>query len=146
MPDPVPVLALKYAPASADDRPRWRAVARICLVLAWMTCLVAAFLIAQVDVESVLVTGPMLFTFGLGSLLAGALTRQRLPLFLGVAHCSVCILFFFLVLMLEWSPQQARTPFIIMGSLYTLGAAGPTWTLVSRGRGLAPSNDDTRGH
>ena len=146
MPDPVPVLALEYAPASADDRPRWRAVARISLVLAWMTCLVAAFLIAQVDVESVLATGPILFTLGLIGILAGALTRQRLPLFLGVAHCSVCLLFFFLVLLLEWSPDAARTPFIVMGSLYTLGAGGPTLTLISGARGFASSRDDTRGH
>ena len=145
MPDPVPVLALEYAPAYADDRRRWRAVARICLVLAWMTCLVAAFLIAQVDVESVLVTGPILFTLGLLALLAGALTRQRLPLFLGVAHCSVCLLFFFLVFLLEWSPQEARTPFIVMGSLYTLGAAAPTLKLVSR-EPCASSGDGTRGH
>ena len=146
MPDPVPVLPLEYAPASADDRPRWRGVARICLVLAWMTCLVAAFLIAQVDVESVLATGPLLFTLGLVGILAGAFTRQRLPLFLGVAHCSVCLLFFFLVLLLEWNPQEARTPFIVMGSLYTLGAAWPTLTLVSRARGATSSHLDTRGH
>jgi hypothetical protein len=88
--------------------------------------------------ETVVITGPVLFTLGVLSLLGGLFTRDRLAAGLGACHCGVCVLFVILVNALRWSPDDAHDPFVAMGTIYTLGAAFPTGLLLMRHRDRRP--------
>ena len=84
-------------------------------------------------VESVLVTGPILFTLGVLALLGGAFNRERWPVVLGAGHCGVCVLFLLLVNAFHWSPRDAKLPFVVMGAAYTFLLA-PVPTILTVGR------------
>jgi hypothetical protein len=117
--EPVPVIPLQYAsPASA--LPRWSAVIPWCLWAAWLSCAVAVVLIVTVRVESVLITGPVIFFLGLMAIFGGTWTRATWTLLAGVAHCGICALFVMLVNVWNWSPSDAREPFLWMGIAYTM--------------------------
>ena len=130
---PLPVLALEYAPPSpADARSRtWRRIARISAALAWPTCAIAVGAIFA-ETESVIVTGPILATLGLLMLLGGLFAQNRLLAFVGACHIGICVLFFVLVNLLSWSPNDAHTPFLVMGTIYTLVIAIPTTLVLVR--------------
>jgi hypothetical protein len=124
---PVPVLALEYAPPSpATARQRiWRRIARVCLVAAWLTCVIALACIT-VRTESVIISGAVICALGLLCLVGGLLTRERLTVVVGAGHCAICVLFVVLVNALRWSPRDAHTPFLVMGTIYTIAIAVPT--------------------
>ena len=126
-PGPLPVLPLEYAPpAPAAARARiWRRIAYVCLAVAWPGCVAAVGFIAA-HTESVVVSGPVLFTLGVLALLGGLFTRDRVAAVVGACHCGVCVLFFVLVNVLNWGPDDAHVPFFVMGTLYTVAIAFPT--------------------
>jgi hypothetical protein len=134
-PAPIPVLPLEYAPPTdATTRSRtWRRIARVCLAAAWPACVVAVAAI-HYKTESVIGTGPVLFTLGLLTLLGGLFTRDRPVAGVGACHCGICLLFFGLVNLLEWSPDEARNPFLVMGTVYTFAVAFPTGFALFRPR------------
>jgi hypothetical protein len=124
---PVPVLPLEYAPPPQAGSRVWRRILSICLPGAFGVCIVAVALIAAVDVESVLFTGPALFTAGLLTVLAGVFVRDRFACIVGACHCAICLLFVGLVNALHWSPRDAHTPFLVMGVLYTIVMLLPSY-------------------
>jgi hypothetical protein len=138
MTQPLPVLPLEYAPPpAAGRRPTWRRIGRVGAAAGWLTCLVAWALVLLGLVESVLVTGPIIFTLGLLTLLGGAFNRERWPLILGVSHCAICVLFLFLVNAFHWSPRDAKLPFTVIGGVYTF-LLSPVPTLFTIGRHVEP--------
>ena len=84
---------------------------------------VAAWGVIWIQVESVLFTGPLLLAIGAALAVFAGLARDVPAVILGAAHCAVCVLFFGLVNMLHWSPDDARVPFLVMGAVYS-GVAG----------------------
>jgi hypothetical protein len=125
MSDPVPVIPLAYARPDAEPpalRGAWGRAVRVCHVLALLCCAVGWALLAFVDVETVVVSGPVLFVLGLVLIVAGGVTRSWRAVGFGAAHVGVCILFVALVNLRHWSPRQAEAPFTIMGSAYTSAA------------------------
>jgi hypothetical protein len=110
----------------AANIPRWRRMRPVVLggVVAlwagWVACAVALLLIILYDVESVLVTGPIIAILGLVAVALGIGARFSLVALLGVANCSICLLFFGLVLTLGWSPADADAPFAGMGLVFTV--------------------------
>ena len=130
---PIPVLPLEYAPPNPGAGRTWRWVSRVCVATAWPVCLVAmGALLAKT--ESVVITGPVLFTLGLLALLGGVFTRDFVMATIGAAHCFVCVLFVLLVNAFRWSPDEARAPFLVMGSVYSLGVFFPTLFAFARER------------
>jgi hypothetical protein len=119
--DPLPVIPLQYATPSAQRRLLPRAIA-VFLWMGWGACALAVLLIAAVSVESVLVTGPVLFAFGLLAVLGGIWARSTWGLVAGLGHCAICILFIALVNLLGWSPRTAQEPFLWMGLAYTIAS------------------------
>lgn len=89
--------------------------------LGWIACAVALLLIILYEVESVLVTGPIITLHGLLAVFLGIAGGYLPVILLGAADCAICLLFFGLVLLLNWSPGDAHLPFAIMGFLYTAG-------------------------
>jgi hypothetical protein len=87
--------------------------------MAWAACAVAEALIAFYDVESVIVTGPVIALLGLTTVILGFAGRYMALACLGLANILVCILFFLLVVILEWGPRDAQHPFAVMGAIYT---------------------------
>jgi hypothetical protein len=92
----MPVIPLQYAPASesaadADHRLRWWVVA------AWLACAIAWVLIIAVDVESVIVSGPVIFLIGGWILYRAIRLRSPAHAVLGSTHCAICMLFVMLV-------------------------------------------------
>ena len=98
-----------------------------------MTVVISLLAILQ-RVESVVLTAPVLIAVGVLALLGGLFTADRLAAFIGGCHCLVCLLLFSLVITLGWSPAQARTPFLAIGTAYTLALAGPTVYAAARRR------------
>ena len=133
-PVPVQVIPLDYADPSPDRRRRfllrW---SRYAVGLALLNCSVGWILVCFVKVESVLVTGPILFVLGALALLGGFLTGRPLFIVIGAAHCFICVLFTALVNALRWSPAQAHDPFTLMGLLFTAAIAVPTLMAWSSG-------------
>ena len=85
----------------------------------WAACAVAEALIVFADVESVMGTGPVIAVVGVATVLLGLAGRYAALAWVGLANILVCILFFMLVVILEWSPGQAAHPFAIMGAIFT---------------------------
>jgi hypothetical protein len=98
-------------------------VTRVLLHASLAAAVVAWGLIGVVDVESVLFTGPLLFSLGLILAVLGANSRRAAVGFLGVSLSGVCILFPGLVNGLNWSPGEAHAPFLILGLGYLVLAA-----------------------
>jgi hypothetical protein len=108
--------------------------------LGWIACAIAFLLILFFDVESVLVTGPIIALLGLLAIFLGIAGGCLPIILLGAADCAICLLFFGLVLLLGWSPGDAYLPFASMGLLYTAG----TLPLVLRSTRRAPTTADPR--
>jgi hypothetical protein len=123
MAEPMPVIPLEYAPVSPEVR--GGKVLRVLVPIAWLACLIAWGLLF-VEVETVLVTGPIIALFGLGMLVGGLRWRSSIHVVLGTMHCAICLLFFMLVLRGRWTPDQSFKPFTAMGGAYLLlsGVAG----------------------
>ncbi|MBN1343713.1 MAG: hypothetical protein JXQ73_13580 [Phycisphaerae bacterium] len=92
------------------------------LWLGWAVCMIALLLIIFVEVESVLVTGPILMTLGITAAVQGGILRYWPMVLLGLANVGVCLLFFGLVVSLGWSPRESEAPFTIMGTLFTVAS------------------------
>jgi hypothetical protein len=126
-PVPVPVIPLDYADPAPDRRRRfllrW---SRRAAALALFVCAAAWVALRFVKVESVLITGPILFVLGVLTLVGGVITGHRLFTGLGAMHCAVCVLFVTLVNTQRWSPRDAREPFTWMGLAYTAAVTAPT--------------------
>jgi len=100
------------------------------LAAGWMGCLVCLatlLLIQYVDVESVMVTGPIIMVLGMLVAYLGSSGRYWQLTVLGLAHCGVCLLFFGLVVILRWTPSDAKVPFTLMGLVY--GTASLIWVV-----------------
>ena len=89
-------------------------------VMAAACCVIGWILIPTVDVESVVITGPVLFVLGFGLMVTIWIGGARWTALVAAGHMCVCVLFFTLVNVLRWSPDDAHTPFMIMGGVYTL--------------------------
>lgn len=93
-------------------------ITRVLAPLGLLTALTAEALIVLVDVESVLVTGPLMVALGLLILIPAGLSMNWFALGFGVSMVMVSVLFFGLVLALDWNPSDAEMPFAIMGAVY----------------------------
>jgi hypothetical protein len=118
---PIPVIPLEYAEPEHVVRP---AFLRVTHVVALACCVVGWLLILAVSVETVIVTGPVLFAAGVALFVGGMIHHDRRSAVFGVSHMSICVLFVLLVNVLRWSPAQATLPFAIMGAAYTTVAVG----------------------
>jgi hypothetical protein len=128
--EPQPVIPLEYAkPSTSTHDRRWWLAARVSLLLAGL-CLLAGWGLMFMDVETAVVTGPMLALMGV--VLVGSGWRLKLmpAMLLGIAHCSICLLFFTLVNVRNWSPSEAAVPFRIMTGMYLVIVGLPGSILV----------------
>ena len=138
--DPQPVIPLEYAKEGPSLF--WDRVVRWMTPAAWVAALLAWGLIWY-ETESVLFTGPVLFSAGLVMVISEALARRNRGaiLLLGAGHVGICLLFVGLVNLLSWGPGEARWPFLVMGALYVI-ASGTGTLLVLLGptyrRGAKP--------
>jgi len=108
--------------------------ARVFLILAATTALVALALLTFRDVAPVVGTGPVLAVFAALSLCFGIVNRWPWTVAISIAHLGICGLFFGLVITLEWSPRQAEMPFITMGSAHLMLTIALTWLALARER------------
>jgi hypothetical protein len=114
-------------------RRRSAGVVTWCLWTGWIGCAIAVTLIPIAGVESVLLTGPIIFLLGLMAVLGGAWARAPLAVAAGAGHCAACALLVVLVNLLDWSPHRARDPFLWIGGVYTV-ASLPLVMIASRRR------------
>jgi hypothetical protein len=126
-PIPVPVIQLDYAdPAPGRRRQTLLRWTRYAATLALLTAAAAWALLCFVRVESVVLTGPILFVLGALTLVGGFLTGRTLLIGIGGAHCFICVLFVALVNALRWNPREAHDPFTWMGLVFTAAVTVPT--------------------
>jgi hypothetical protein len=107
-------------------------VARVMLVADLVVCLTALLLIPLTGVETVLLTGPILFISGLVTATVAGNSRYGSAMWVGIAHCGVCLLFVVLVNTLDWSPREAIHPFEAIGSFFSSAIGGAMWMALRR--------------
>ncbi len=104
--------------------------ARVLLVSSWLTCFVGALLIPTVDIESIILTGPILSVLGSATLVAGLVAERRRTSLVGSGHICLCLFMFLLIAGMGWSQRQAYYPALAIASAYVLLAAPLTiWAL-----------------
>ena len=121
--EPIPVLPLEYENrADTAARLRWRLTrSQWLLASAWAACLVAWGLIVSLDVQTVVVTGPVIALLGLATAFTGLRIGRRAYQWIGAADVAICVLFVTLVNWLSWSPRDATLPFTVMGAMHVIG-------------------------
>ena len=127
---PRPVIPLEYAQPTTARRARaWWLAARACVVLCGL-CLFVGWVLLFFDVETVIVTGPLLFVLGLALAVSAWRLKLMPAVMLGIGHCSICVLFVTLVNVRNWSPSEAEIPFRVLGGFYLLVVTVPASSLV----------------
>jgi hypothetical protein len=116
---------LNYAPPPSSAA-RWVQAVRWLLPITWLLYLLAVALIWLTDVESVIGTGPFIFVGGVCCLLTGLQLKQMDVTLLGAGHVGVCCALFAAVVLLKLSPDDARIPFTMAGSLWLVLTLVPT--------------------
>jgi hypothetical protein len=111
-------------------RPSWKAIQWL-VAASWVACAIGWLLIC-IDVETVLVTGPVVLILGIAQIVVGRVKKRADVLWLGAAHVAICALLFLLVNALSWSPRQAQAPFTGMVLAYAAAVAVPTWQAFRR--------------
>ena len=116
-------------------RSRWlKRVMTVSVLASW----VAWLLIPAVDVETVCISGPVLLLLGV-TIIFLARVQNIWALALGVAQIGICLLFFGLVIALQWGPGRAEKPFAWMGLIYLLVMAFPMIMALSTGGKSGPT-------
>jgi hypothetical protein len=115
------------APGPRKGRPR----AAWWLLLLDLIAVVVAYLAVLAEVESVIVTGPILVVLGVATCVVCGMLRYGLGVGAGVGHVLISVLFVTLVNALSWSPRAAETPFRAMGLIY-LAAFVPLGVIAMR--------------
>jgi hypothetical protein len=119
MSETLPAIPLQYQSPIRRPRRRWLSLGRWAVLIAWPMCLLAWFLLF-VEVETVLVTGPVILLLGLVAIIGGIVHRSWWLVVIGVWHVTLCLLFVALVNLRHWSPDDSRDPFIIMGLVHLI--------------------------
>lgn len=86
-------------------------------LLTWLCGLAAWLLIILWDVETVLVTGPVLLICANAAFWVGRHARYWPGFVIGIVFVCACILFFTLVQVYDWMPSDADQPFTILGAI-----------------------------
>lgn len=122
---PLPRVVDPPAPDPARQARRI-ALVRILLAVTWLTVFAATLLVAFREVESVLVTGPVLLLGGvvLATLAAGA--GYRRAMWIGVGHCVLCLFVLLLVNVAGWGPNRAHEPLTAIGAIYMTAVLLPS--------------------
>ena len=103
------------------NRRGWRRILRV-LLLANVVGTVVAYVVMLEEVETVIVSGPLLFLAGAITLFIARTLKYALGIAVGGAQIGICLLFVSLVNILRWGPSAAEGPFKLMSILYMAGA------------------------
>lgn len=108
-------------PLSTETRPRGRRVLSIVKILAvlQLTTIVIGLIASVIDVESIMVTGPVLTVLGLICFGAAAWAGVRAGIVLGVSGPAVAVFCFLLIYSQRWSPADAARPIPLIGAAYS---------------------------
>src|SRR5512133_3736269 len=98
---------------------QWGKVTRFLIPASLLAC-VAAWFVMFLEVETVVVSGPILFLVGVVIIIGSRRLSFRLGVLIGVAQVLIVLLFDGLVIVLNWGPSAAEKPFRIMGAIYVL--------------------------
>src|SRR5262245_12079483 len=129
-PQPMPVIPLEYEHPTVAAAARPGRALRVLAIVTWTACVVAWALIVNVDVETVVASGPIIAILGGMLGIRGLLERRYGFAVLGAAHIAICLLFVVLVNLFQWSPRDADKPFTVMGAMHVIGSGlGTAWLL-----------------
>jgi hypothetical protein len=125
-----PVLPLAYATPLQVVEPLY---SHWPIFAAWAAALIAFFVMLW-EVESVIVSGPILAAAGSVMLGVGIWKRRPSLTITGGSLCAVCVLFVTCVLTFGWGPRRADLPFGAMGAAYMIGLSAYSMLLIMRRR------------
>jgi len=93
-----------------------------------------AWVLAGVEIETVLVTGVILTLLGAVTAILSGVGGCKPGLILGISHIGFCVLLVFLVNALDWSERDAYEPFLILGAIYAIVLMTPLSSSVFKSR------------
>jgi hypothetical protein len=139
MTQPLPVIALEYEHPEVAAAARPGRKLRGAAALTWIACAIAWLLIIGVDVETVIIAGPIIAALALSIVIRGIIERRRPFTVLGSAHLGICLLLVALVNLFNWSPSEATKPFAVMGVIHVVATGVASYRILapSRWRQLA---------
>lgn len=129
----VRVIPLEYAPPE-ENPSKTRILICWSVLIGWLCAVVAWVLIVAVDVESVMITGPILTLIGLTIAIAAGRLRAVWPLIVGLSHIAICVLFVVMINIWNLNPRSAYAPFTVVGAIYCVAVAAPTAMTLFRPR------------
>jgi hypothetical protein len=104
----------------------WNGALALITLIGWICCASECVLIRFVRVELIVITTPMRFALGVAAVAVGIWLRQLWPSLVGMAHVSVSLIFFSLIVGMNWGPAEARKPILWLSLFYAIGITLPT--------------------
>jgi len=110
--------------------------------VAFGLCTIGAGWICLFAVEAVVIISPLLLVCASALLVASLIAKWPRAMALAFGHIGVCVLFFGLVKLLNWSPRRATMPFAWMSSVWTIAALA--WSIHVLHRPPTPASASSR--
>ena len=73
---------------------------------------------AFVDVETIVITGPILSIFGVFGIIACARKRYNFGVWIGASGPAICLAIFLIIQLFSWGPSEAQEPVPPIGAFY----------------------------
>jgi len=109
-------------PKPSPDRRRIRRWAIVeCLVIA------GALAAQAIDIESIIISGPVFGLVGLGVAIMGRRSRHVPALMFGGSAFAFAIFIFVLINLADWGPREATRPVMILSWIYTVAVTPVAW-------------------
>ena len=84
-----------------------------------LTSLAGVAAIFLLNIESILVSGPILLAFAIIGLIFSLVSRDYWLVPLPLMQCTFPLIIFGLINVLNWGPMDAHTPVLIMSCIFT---------------------------
>ena len=73
---------------------------------------------AFVDVETIVITGPILSIFGIFGTIACVRKRYNFGVWIGASGPAICLAIFLIIQLFNWGPTEAQEPVPLIGAVY----------------------------
>ena len=118
-------------PRRATSR-RWR-IAAVLVTVTWSLAIAALILVWTTEIESIVISGPILFVVAVVALIFAAVARARLFIIAAAVETIVPVAIFLMIYLAELSPGRSYVPVTLIALGY-LGGLAPLGLIAWRTR------------
>jgi hypothetical protein len=96
--------------------PLWKAAAGL-MIAGWVAAAIA-WLLAFVDIESIMLSGPVLMLLAMAGAVVAGRARSGALFVTAVVQWGMPVAIFILIVGMNWGPNAARAPVLTIGAIY----------------------------